>query len=134
MISFDSFQINDDSPIYLQILSFIKRGCVAGTINDGDELPSRRYLSALLGINPMTVQKAFRALEDERLISSSAGITSVVTLTAEKKEELHREMLQQDVRRMIGTLKDMGISQQEAFRLIDEYWEGEQDEKTHAGN
>ena len=58
MISFDNFIIEDGSPIYQQILLHIKRGVVAGTVADGDELPSRRFLSALLGVNPNTVQKA----------------------------------------------------------------------------
>ena len=56
-----------------QIIRYIKRGAVAGTIRDGDELPSRRVLSALLGINPNTVQKAFHLLEEEQLIEIAHG-------------------------------------------------------------
>lgn len=67
MVSFEGFRAVDGVPIYLQIQTYIRRGCVAGTIRDGDELPSRRVLSALLGVNPNTVQKAFRLLEDEGL-------------------------------------------------------------------
>ena len=63
MISFDGFTIEDGSPIYLQIILYIKRCIIAGTIVDGDELPSRRVLSALLGVNPNTIQKAYRLLE-----------------------------------------------------------------------
>ena len=59
MVSFEAFRAVDGTPVYLQIINFIKRGAIAGTIRDGDELPSRRVLSALLGINPNTVQKAF---------------------------------------------------------------------------
>ena len=60
MVSFDAFRAVDGTPVYLQIIRYIKRGAVAGTIRDGDELPSRRVLSALLGVNPNTVQKACR--------------------------------------------------------------------------
>ena len=52
MVSFDAFRAVDGTPVYLQIIRYIKRGAVAGTIRDGDELPSRRVLSALLGIAP----------------------------------------------------------------------------------
>ena len=55
MVSFEAFRAVDGTPVYLQIINFIKRGAIAGTIRDGDELPSRRVLSALLGINPNTV-------------------------------------------------------------------------------
>ena len=64
MITFDQFKLEDGMPIYLQIVLYIKRGIIAGVIADGDELPSRRILSALLGVNPNTVQKTYRLLED----------------------------------------------------------------------
>ena len=76
MISFEQFRMQGDAPIYMQIITYIKQGIVARTILDGDELPSRRVLSATLGVNPMTVQKAYKMLEDEGLIQSRAGAKS----------------------------------------------------------
>ena len=58
MIHFEEMKLDENSPIYLQIIDFIKGGLAAGTIVYGDELPSRRMLSALLGINPNAVQEA----------------------------------------------------------------------------
>ena len=123
MILFDTFTPVDGSPIYLQIVTFIKRGAIAGSIRDGDELPSRRVLSALLGINPNTVQKAFRLLEEERLIESRTGAKSCMTLDEEKLRRLKKDMLSQDIRGVIEALKQMGISKQDALQLIDENWE-----------
>ena len=80
MISFENFIMQGGSPIYMQILLYIKRGIIAGMIMDGDELPSRRVLSALLGVNPNTVQKAYKMLEDEGLIQSRAGAKSCVVI------------------------------------------------------
>lgn len=123
MILFDTFSPVDGSPIYLQIVTFIKRGAIAGSIRDGDELPSRRVLSALLGINPNTVQKAFRLLEEEQLIESRTGAKSCMTLDEEKLRRLKKDMLSQDIRGVIEALKQMGISKQDALQLIDENWE-----------
>lgn len=123
MILFDTFTPVDGSPIYLQIVTFIKRGAIAGSIRDGDELPSRRVLSALLGINPNTVQKAFRLLEEEQLIESRTGARSCMTLDEEKLRRLKKDMLSQDIRGVIEALKQMGISKQDALQLIDENWE-----------
>lgn len=123
MILFDTFTPVDGSPIYLQIVTFIKRGAIAGSIRDGDELPSRRVLSALLGINPNTVQKAFRLLEEEQLIESRTGARSCMTLDKEKLRRLKKDMLAQDIRGVIEALKQMGISKQDALQLIDENWE-----------
>lgn len=123
MISFDTFRSSDGTPIYLQILLYIKRGAVAGTILDGDELPSRRVLSALLGINPNTVQKAFRLLEDEDLIESQTGAKSVMKLSGDKIAKLREDLLREDIRSITGSLRQMGISRDEAIRLISQFWD-----------
>lgn len=81
MISFDSFLMEDGIPIYPQIILFLKRGMGSGAIQDGDELPSRRTLSARLGVNPNTVQKSYHILEEEGLITSQSGAKSCVILT-----------------------------------------------------
>lgn len=123
MISFENFIMQDGSPIYLQILLYIKRGIVAGIISDGDELPSRRVLSALLGVNPNTVQKAYKILEDEGLIQSRTGAKSCVAVTVAKLRGIREELLEDDARNAVSSLKLMGVSKEEAHALIDKYWD-----------
>jgi len=123
MISFENFKMQEDSPIYLQILLFIKRGIVAGTIKNWDELPSRRVLSALLGVNPNTVQKACRMLEEEGLIASSAGSKSVMSLNERKIAAIRTELVEADAKGAVMKLKQMGLSREEAKGLLDKYWE-----------
>ena len=122
MISFESFAVRNDIPIYLQILRHIKRGIVSGIIQNGDELPSRRVLSALLGVNPNTIQKAYRLLEEEGLIESHSGAKSFVVLNGEKAEAVRRELVEDDAKGAVEKLKDMGISKNEAIALIEKYW------------
>ena len=109
MISFDNFKMQEGTPLYLQILIYIKRGVVAGVIGHGDELPSRRVLSALLGVNPNTVQKAYRMLEEEGLIHSYLGSKSCM-------------VLDEDARGAVEKLRQMGLSKAEVFALIEKYW------------
>ena len=122
MISFEHFKMEDGMPVYLQILIYIKRGIVAGTIKDNDELPSRRVLSALLGLNPNTVQKAYKILEDEGLIQSRSGAKSNMVVSEEKMKELKKELLENDVKNVILAMQQMGLSKQEALEIISEYW------------
>lgn len=124
MISFENFTTQEGIPIYQQILLHIKRGIVAGTILDGDELPSRRVLSALLGVNPNTIQKAYRLLEDEELIQSRSGAKSYMVLTEEKILEIRQSLLEDDAKNAVYSLRQMGLSKAEVFALIDKYWEG----------
>ena len=60
MVRFDDLRLRDGTPIYLQIMEHLKAGIAAGTVQDGDELPSRRTLSALLGVNPNTIHQAMQ--------------------------------------------------------------------------
>lgn len=122
MISFDDFTMTDNSPIYLQILLYIKRGTVAGAIEDGDELPSRRMLSALLGVNPNTVQKAYRMLEEEGLIHSHTGAKSCMVLSEHTIARIREELLEEDARQAVEKLRQMGVTMEEAFALIQKYW------------
>ena len=125
MISFQDFRQTDGTPIYLQIVRYIQQGLAAGTIQDGDELPSRRVLSALLGINPNTVQKAFHILEEEHLMESRTGAKSCMTLPPDILDALRREVLSDELCTMARTLRQLGISKEEALRLIEQAWEEE---------
>ena len=115
--------MEDGMPIYLQIILFVKRGIIAGVISDGDELPSRRVLSALLGVNPNTVQKAYRMLEEEGLIQSHSGAKSYVVLNSAVKERIRSELLESDAKSVIHSLRQMGLTKEDAVALIEKYWE-----------
>lgn len=129
MISFDLFSTQDGRPIYMQIILFVKRGIVSGIVSDGDELPSRRVLSALLGINPNTVQKAYRMLEDEGLIESRSGAKSYMSLSDTAVERVRSELMETDILSVINALKQAGMSKTEALRLIDQNWDGRNEAK-----
>ena len=122
MITFDRFHPEEGMPIYLQIVRHIKRGIVSGIVLHGDEVPSRRQLSALLGVNPNTIQKAYAMLEDEGLMTSHAGAKSYMTLTEETSTAVREELLRADALSVIEALRQMGLDKSEAISLIETYW------------
>ena len=125
MISFEQFQSAPGTPIYLQILRFIQRGAAAGRILDGDELPSRRVLSATLGVNPNTVQKAYRLLEERGLICSRTGAKSYMVLNEETVAAIRQELLESDVRALVTAMRQTGAEKTDALALIAQIWEEE---------
>lgn len=122
MISFEHFTIEDGTPIYSQIVRHIKQGIVAGVIHNREEMPSRRLLSALLGVNPNTIQKAYRLLEEEGIIESQAGAGSWVTVDERQIGAIRSQLLEGDVRVLIKSMKQMEISKEEAVRLLEDIW------------
>lgn len=126
MIEFEGFVLEEGTPIYQQILMYLKRGIAAGTIRDGDELPSRRMLSALLGVNPNTVQKAYRQLEEEGLIQSRTGAKSCVAVQNTTFQTVGSELLQSDIKAVIRAMKQSGVSREDALQLLSDLWEVEE--------
>ena len=125
MISFEAFVLEDNVPIYLQIVGYIKRGIVAGTIEDGSEMPSRRMLSALLGVNPNTVQKSYAMLEEEGLIHSRSGAKSCVAADEAAIRRLRGELLGQNLKTIIDAMKQMGMTLTDAQAALADHWEVE---------
>ncbi|NCB51176.1 MAG: GntR family transcriptional regulator [Clostridia bacterium] len=123
MITFENFFIEDGSPIYMQIIRHIKRGVVAGTIQNLDEMPSRRVLSARLGVNPNTVQKAYRMLEEEHIIESHSGAKSYVMISGAQVGKIREQLLESSAQATIRDMKQMGVSKEAAIDLIDRLWE-----------
>lgn len=123
MVSFDDLVLLDGVPIYQQILRHVKLGIAGGTMAPGDALPSRRVVSALLGVNPNTVQKAYRLLEEEGLIQSHPGAKSCVAADEAAQARVRAELLQEQAQQAVSALKRMGLSKEAALELIAQHWE-----------
>ena len=52
-------------PIYRQLEEQVHRGILSGALAKGQKLPPVREVAAQLGVNPMTVSKAYSHLEIE---------------------------------------------------------------------
>ena len=128
MVSFDDFIMEPGVPIYAQIIRYVKGAVAAGAVADGEELPSRRVLSALLGVNPNTIQKAYRLLEEEGLIRSHPGAKSYVSAPPERAAAIRGELLAGEARRAAEALRRMGLDRGTALELIGRLWdEGEEE-------
>lgn len=126
MIDFEGFVQTEGQPIYLQIMRYIKQGLASGIIADGEELPSRRALSAYLTVNPNTVQKAYRLLEEEELVQSHAGAKSFVCATERQRVALRRELTENELRGMVRNMKGMGLTAKEAAALVEKLYAEEE--------
>ncbi|MGN8896618.1 GntR family transcriptional regulator [Flavonifractor sp. HCP28S3_F3] len=123
MVDFSAFVAEDGLPIYLQIIRHVKRAIAAGTVQAGDELPSRRVLSAQLGVNPNTVQKAYKLLEDEGIISSRSGAKSEIALSPELVEQIRRQLLEQEAGLLVRALRQAGLEKEAALALLERLWD-----------
>lgn len=128
MISFENFHSVEGVPIYLQMIHHVKQGLAAGSVQNGDELPSRRILSAMLAVNPNTVQKAYRQLEEEGLIQSRPGAGSHITASREQIDQIRSELFRTEVQETVAAMKGMGLKKEEAVELLRRLYDKEEEE------
>lgn len=65
-------------PIYVQIVDQVQHGLRVGTLRSGEKLPTVRELSSELTVAPTTVVKAYEKLRGMGLVTSRAGVGTVV--------------------------------------------------------
>lgn len=65
-------------PVYVQVIDQIKRDIALGRLIEGDRLPTVRDLAIRLAINPNTIAKAYKLLEQEGVIVTRAGAGAFV--------------------------------------------------------
>ena len=106
----------DARPIYEQIMQQFKRQIEAGVLCQGEKLPSVRELAGTLAINPNTIQRAYRELEQQGWIVSVSGKGSFVARASGSE----KEALWQDLDAAAAALLNMGVSRQELLVHLQE--------------
>lgn len=70
-------------PPYLQIVQQVRQALLLGYLHSGDQLPTVKEAVASLAINPNTVVKAYRQLENEGMVTARPGQGTFITASIE---------------------------------------------------
>ena len=107
-------------PIYIQIMNQIEQRVISGSLKPGDQLPTVRALALNLRVNFNTVARAYRLLDEARIISTQQGRGTYITEVppAEVTERLRRESLQALAQRYISEARRLNFSQREISQMV----------------
>lgn len=106
-------------PVYRQLMDQIKFHIASGLVAPGDELPSTRSLSSALGLNPMTISKAYSYLEKEGVVERRPGRPLIVRpFGTARLEEQKEEQLTQSLAKAATMAKQLGVDPAEAVRIF----------------
>jgi len=120
---FEDMILNDSEPVYQQIIRYIKIKIHLGIIQNGDELTSRRVLAGTLGINPNTVQKAYKLLEESGILSTGNNVKSVVVVDERIKESVRNELTNVAAKEFVDYAKKIDLSFKDTVELITKLWD-----------
>jgi DNA-binding transcriptional regulator YhcF (GntR family) len=98
-------------------------GISSGELKAGEKLPTVRDLALEMGINTMTVSKAYQLLKTEGYIMTDRKNGARIR-TEIKKEASVSDANKTELRRIVSEARISGVEKQELVNLIDKYWEG----------
>jgi GntR family transcriptional regulator len=102
-----------DRPVYLQIIDQVKREIALGRLAREERLPTVRQLAQQIAINPNTIAKAYRQLEQEGIIVTRAGAGAfVANLDSALSKTVRRKLICDDLDRIVVTAFHMQIDKQ----------------------
>lgn len=109
-------------PIYTQIVDQVQAQVVGGVLSPGDQLPTVRALAEELRVNFNTVARAYRILDEARIISTQQGRGTYITEIPQPNvtEQLRKESLEALTQRFISEAMRLGFSKTETSQRVQE--------------
>mgnify|MGYP003305890072 CR=1 FL=1 len=118
-VSLIQLNYRDARPIYAQIVDGFRQKILTGVLENGDRLPSVRELATKLTINPNTIQRAYRELENLGYVASVGGkgcfVIGVPTPGRRQKDALMKTFAE-----TAQALRALGVSQEELLATLEQ--------------
>ena len=122
---FLEIDFSSDIPIYEQIRREIIKALARDDLSLGQSLPSVRQLAADIGVNLHTVNKAYKMLEEDGIISMDRRSGSKIVDKTMDISESQKEKIKEELDFIIALAKVKNIQKTDLDRLIGNIWEGE---------
>jgi GntR family transcriptional regulator len=102
-----------DRAVYLQIIDQVKRDIALGRLAREERLPTVRQLSQQLTINPNTIAKAYRQLEQDGIIVTRAGAGAfIANLDSVLSKAVRRKLICDELERIVVEAFHMQIDKE----------------------
>ena len=116
------FQINTSNgvPVYEQVSRQIMFAVAAGSIATGEMIPSVREMARELAINPNTVARAFRDLQDQDILQTVRGTGVAVAKGAKSKCVAARtKLIRNRIRSVLEEARQSQLNDEDLRKIID---------------
>ena len=114
-------RIDNDNPkaIYEQIYDEIIRLIFSKSLKPDEKLPSVRELASMIRINPNTIQKAYKSLEEDNYIYTVKGVGNFVK-NADELKNLHIKNMKNELYKVIKSLRELGLKDERIIDMVKE--------------
>ena len=112
------WDLDNDRPIYLQLMERIQRDIISGVYKPGDKLPSVRDLAVEAAVNPNTMQKALSELERDGLVHSRRTSGRFITEDETMLKNLRDELASRHIQDFMEKMKQLGFREKETLEKL----------------
>ncbi len=113
------WDLDNNRPIYLQLMEKIQQDIISGVYHAGDRLPSVRELALEASVNPNTMQKALSELERNGLVHTQRTSGRFITEDKTMLKQLKTELAALHIQDFLNTMKQLGFPPEEILELIE---------------
>ena len=113
------FTFENNIPIYIQLLEYMKIYLISGIFKCGEKLPSVRELATTFKVNPNTMQKALAELESRNLIYTERTNGKYVTKNTELIEKLKDEYAMTLAKSYFQGMKRIGLGKADSIKYLE---------------
>ena len=113
------FPFDNNIPIYIQVLEYMKIYLISGAFKCGDKLPSVRDFAIAFKVNPNTMQKALGELEDMKLIYTERTNGKYVTNDEKLIEKLKDEYAISLAKSYFQGMKKIGLGKADSIKYLE---------------
>ena len=115
-------EINFDNniPIYIQLVEYLKKEIILGRFKPGERIPSVRDLALLLKVNPNTIQKSLTELEYQKLIYTERTNGKYVTEDKKIIEKIKNDYAKELTNKYFSNMKSIGYNEKEIIDYVKE--------------
>ena len=106
-------------PIYIQLLEYMKIYLISGVFKTGEKLPSVREFAATFKVNPNTMQKALSELENMNLIYTERTNGKYVTKDKKVIEKLKDEYATTLAKSYFQGMKRIGLGKADSIKYLE---------------
>ena len=106
-------------PIYIQLLDYLKIYLISGVFKTGEKLPSVREFATTFKVNPNTMQKALSELENKNLIYTERTNGKYVTNNKDLIEKLKDEYAVTLAKSYFQGMKRIGLGKAESIKYLE---------------
>jgi GntR family transcriptional regulator len=131
------FQLNLKSgkPVYLQLADQVKAAVAAGSVRDGDPLPSIRPLAEELRVNRNTVAKAYAELERQGAIETVAGKGCFIRTTQSPfRKDARLKLLASEIDQAVVQAHHLQVDKDDFLRLAEARFDAFHTKRTRAAS